>query len=263
MSLTNTDAEKANEVIPVQKKPKFVQLRADHELFLKAFEKPTQIYRFLRTRNAVQPIFLHRSLSYMKHLRTPRPKHRKLHEEGYLNLSFSSFFFGTGPGEDRPFKENSEPSAKRLRNIHIDCLDEDDSDSTPDYNVEHTLYTAELIMFDNKRNCLLTDGDYELALQEKFKRPGRKRGLLSNKSSWENIFKGNIQQSTTVLYQADSQVFKACCSFVDAHSKDIIDKHLKRNFLMHLVNLYDFDLLNGVPLNDLWLTVLPDVWDND
>ncbi|XP_038068366.1 polycomb protein suz12-A-like [Patiria miniata] len=49
----------------VQRNPKFEQLQADHELFLQAFEKPTQIYRFLRTRNQIAPIFLHRSLSYM------------------------------------------------------------------------------------------------------------------------------------------------------------------------------------------------------
>uniref|UniRef100_A0A672FTG0 SUZ12 polycomb repressive complex 2 subunit a n=1 Tax=Salarias fasciatus TaxID=181472 RepID=A0A672FTG0_SALFA len=42
-------------------------LQADHELFLQAFEKPTQIYRFLRTRNLIAPIFLHRTLTYMSH----------------------------------------------------------------------------------------------------------------------------------------------------------------------------------------------------
>lgn len=46
-------------------------------------------------------------------------------------------------------------------------------------------------------------------------------------------------------FQADSQVFRACCLFVDNHSKDIVDKNLRRNFLMHLVNLQDFDLING------------------
>ena len=42
------------------------QLQADHELFLQAFEKPTQIYRYLRTRNLISPIFLHRNLSFMR-----------------------------------------------------------------------------------------------------------------------------------------------------------------------------------------------------
>ncbi|XP_053706973.1 polycomb protein suz12-A-like isoform X2 [Synchiropus splendidus] len=43
------------------------QVQAEHALFLQAFEKPTQIYRFLRTRNLIAPIFLHRTLSYMSH----------------------------------------------------------------------------------------------------------------------------------------------------------------------------------------------------
>jgi len=41
-------------------------IQADHELFLQAFEKPTQIYRYLRTRHLLSPVFLHRNLSYMK-----------------------------------------------------------------------------------------------------------------------------------------------------------------------------------------------------
>ncbi|XP_046404195.1 polycomb protein suz12-A isoform X2 [Ischnura elegans] len=48
------------------KNPRMDQMQADHELFLQAFEKPTQIYRFLRTRNMMSPIFLHRTLAYMK-----------------------------------------------------------------------------------------------------------------------------------------------------------------------------------------------------
>lgn len=39
----------------------------DHDLFLQAFEKPTQIYRYLRVRNANSPIFLQRNLSYMRY----------------------------------------------------------------------------------------------------------------------------------------------------------------------------------------------------
>lgn len=38
MSISNTDPEKPDEVAPVVKKPRFDQLRADHELFLRAFE---------------------------------------------------------------------------------------------------------------------------------------------------------------------------------------------------------------------------------
>uniref|UniRef100_H2YZ92 Uncharacterized protein n=1 Tax=Ciona savignyi TaxID=51511 RepID=H2YZ92_CIOSA len=38
----------------------------DREEFLRAFEKPTQIYRFLRARHCISPVFLHRSLFYMQ-----------------------------------------------------------------------------------------------------------------------------------------------------------------------------------------------------
>ncbi|XP_033896015.1 polycomb protein suz12-B isoform X2 [Acipenser ruthenus] len=64
-------------VMPAAKKPKMEQLQADHELFLQAFEKPTQIYRFLRTRNLIAPIFLHRTLTYMSHRNSRRNAKRK------------------------------------------------------------------------------------------------------------------------------------------------------------------------------------------
>jgi hypothetical protein len=38
MDPLKTDNDKPDVVVPVQKKPKFDQLRADHEMFLKAFE---------------------------------------------------------------------------------------------------------------------------------------------------------------------------------------------------------------------------------
>ncbi|XP_053686215.1 polycomb protein suz12 [Sabethes cyaneus] len=49
------------------KQPKIDHFQTDHELFMQAFEKPTQIYRYLRTRNMISPIFLNRNLSYMRH----------------------------------------------------------------------------------------------------------------------------------------------------------------------------------------------------
>ncbi|RWS10099.1 Polycomb protein suz12-B-like protein [Dinothrombium tinctorium] len=47
------------------------------ELFLSAFEKPTQIYRYLRHRHQYSPIFLNRTLSYMKHRMSRNHKNRK------------------------------------------------------------------------------------------------------------------------------------------------------------------------------------------
>lgn len=41
------------------------EIRRDHEEFLKTFEKPTQIYRFIRARQLISPTFLHRTALYM------------------------------------------------------------------------------------------------------------------------------------------------------------------------------------------------------
>uniref|UniRef100_A0A674B7N1 SUZ12 polycomb repressive complex 2 subunit n=1 Tax=Salmo trutta TaxID=8032 RepID=A0A674B7N1_SALTR len=76
-------------VVPAAKKPKMELVQADHELFLQAFEKPTQIYRFLRTRNLIAPIFLHRTLTYMSH-RNSRTNAKRL--ASHLQLTFTGFF---------------------------------------------------------------------------------------------------------------------------------------------------------------------------
>lgn len=43
MDSVKTEADKPSTALPVQKKPKFDQLRADHEMFLKAFESESQV----------------------------------------------------------------------------------------------------------------------------------------------------------------------------------------------------------------------------
>ncbi|XP_028417400.1 polycomb protein Suz12-like [Dendronephthya gigantea] len=110
---------------------KFEQLRSDHETFLRTFEKPTQIYRFLRTRNIITPIFLHRNLLYMRHRRTKNTTKEQSgkfkvddllekceqgntgdsqlssEKNGYLNLTFKGFFRGPVHGElPTPSSEN-------------------------------------------------------------------------------------------------------------------------------------------------------------
>ncbi|KAM9295979.1 polycomb protein SUZ12 [Gastrophryne carolinensis] len=105
------------------KRAKMEQIQADHELFLQAFEKPTQIYRFLRTRNLIAPIFLHRTLTYMSHRNSRSNVRRKTfkvdelllkvekmkgdHEtdslSAHLQLTFTGFFHKS----DKP-TQNSE-----------------------------------------------------------------------------------------------------------------------------------------------------------
>ncbi|RZF43138.1 hypothetical protein LSTR_LSTR012558 [Laodelphax striatellus] len=88
------------------------QTPGDHELFLQAFEKPTQIYRFLRTRGQLSPVYLNRTLSYMRHRMSRNHKSRKDFKvdkildkvlaknranadpsvSGYLTLTFLGFY---------------------------------------------------------------------------------------------------------------------------------------------------------------------------
>ncbi|XP_065360772.1 polycomb protein Su(z)12 isoform X2 [Calliphora vicina] len=87
----------------------------EQELFLQAFEKPTQIYRFLRNRHGTSPIFLQRTLSYMKE-RMSR-NHRKRNNfkintmldvltqksqtlaNNYLNIVYNGLFEKTASAE--------------------------------------------------------------------------------------------------------------------------------------------------------------------
>ena len=58
-----------------------------------------KIYRFLRTRNAVQPVFLLRTLSYMRHDRNARTTIKRNFKLGGLSgVKFSVYesFFRTG-----------------------------------------------------------------------------------------------------------------------------------------------------------------------
>uniref|UniRef100_A0A8C6SBL6 SUZ12 polycomb repressive complex 2 subunit n=1 Tax=Neogobius melanostomus TaxID=47308 RepID=A0A8C6SBL6_9GOBI len=90
---------------PSNKKQSMQQIQADHELFLQAFEKPTQIYRFLRTRNLIAPIFLHRTLTYMSH-RNSRNNAKSLNSN--LQLTFTGFFHKAGrPCQDSENEQNS------------------------------------------------------------------------------------------------------------------------------------------------------------
>lgn len=91
------------------KNPRIDHIQADHELFLQAFEKPTQIYRYLRTRNMCSPIFLYRTLTYMRHRMSRNHKSRQTFKvnclldritarrdstgipPGYINLTFLGF----------------------------------------------------------------------------------------------------------------------------------------------------------------------------
>uniref|UniRef100_A0A3Q2QAF7 SUZ12 polycomb repressive complex 2 subunit n=1 Tax=Fundulus heteroclitus TaxID=8078 RepID=A0A3Q2QAF7_FUNHE len=83
------------------RKPSMQLIQADHELFLQAFEKGLITLLFL----SLQPIFLHRTLTYMSH-RNSRSNAKRLASN--LQLTFTGFFHKAGkPSQD---SENEEIS---------------------------------------------------------------------------------------------------------------------------------------------------------
>ncbi|XP_011498997.1 PREDICTED: polycomb protein suz12-A [Ceratosolen solmsi marchali] len=255
------------------------QMQADHELFLQAFEKPTQIYRFLRTRNQISPIFLYRNLTYMRQRMSRTHKSRrgfrinsilekimaKNEQEqnavlrGYMTLTFLGFYdkkleepqdpvkvetlllkichkkrkdvsspimqvsVGTSEVPINPSENQPPPKAPTvsipnesfsLNNGHVaktymlllrvycmsnnSCLIQNCDVEEPaqkrrkstngtaikSNSDEVKLYGSELVVYDKHNRCLLTDGDYELGLQEV---QTSVRASPKKHSSWETI----------------------------------------------------------------------------
>ncbi|KAJ6647472.1 Polycomb protein Su(z)12 [Pseudolycoriella hygida] len=221
--------------------------QTDHEIFLQAFEKPTQIYRYLRTRNMITPIFLYRNLSYMKERikRTNKIRisfkvdsllSKKMDEikngsndktlGEYMTLMFIGLFDKTLPDEEvevetlvskishkkrkDSFKTLQERFGRSVVKINPDAASSDekipavcvptDNFKTPDeslhlsyklqlnvkildkftavaddsseplakrYKSQNIVYESELLVFDKQKRRLLSDGEYEISLQEK------------------------------------------------------------------------------------------------
>ncbi|XP_024884255.1 polycomb protein suz12-B isoform X2 [Temnothorax curvispinosus] len=259
-----------------QKGPRMDQIQADHELFLQAFEKPTQIYRFLRTRNQISPIFLYRNLTYMRQRMSRSHKSRrgfkaetildkllKKQEQncgvrGYMTLTFLGFYdkrvevsqepvkvetlllkichkkrkdvsspvmqvsVGTSevpinPSESQPPSKASTISIPNesfsLNNGHIaktymlllrvycmsnngclitNCDLEEPAQKRRKSSLgaikvngeEVKQYGSELTVYDKHNRCLLTDGEYELGLQEV---QTNVRSSPKKHSSWETV----------------------------------------------------------------------------
>ncbi|XP_014609982.1 PREDICTED: polycomb protein suz12-B isoform X1 [Polistes canadensis] len=261
-----------------QKGPRMDQIQADHELFLQAFEKPTQIYRFLRTRNQISPIFLYRNLTYMRQRMSRSHKSRRgfkidtilekltsknmeeqiLGVRGYMTLTFLGFYdkkieasqdpvkvetlllkichkkrkdvsspimqvsVGTSEVPINPLENQPPPKAPTIsipnesftiNNGHLaktymlllrvyctsnnSCLihscdleepaqkrRKSSAGSIKSGSEEVKLYGSELIVYDKHNRCLLTDGDYELGLQEVH---ANVRSSPKKYSSWESV----------------------------------------------------------------------------
>ncbi|XP_075928428.1 polycomb protein SUZ12 isoform X1 [Petromyzon marinus] len=131
---SSSSATASSALASCNKKASMEQIQADHDLFMQAFEKPTQIYRFLRTRNLIAPIFLHRTLTYMPHKNSKSTSEKrkvfKLDEmlsrvedqmkgdpsapstqSGHLQLNFTGFFHTSGTEKTTQNSENEQNSA--------------------------------------------------------------------------------------------------------------------------------------------------------
>ncbi|XP_078729096.1 polycomb protein SUZ12 isoform X3 [Lampetra fluviatilis] len=131
---SSSSATASSALASCNKKASMEQIQADHDLFMQAFEKPTQIYRFLRTRNLIAPIFLHRTLTYMPHKNSKSTSEKrkvfKLDEmlsrvedqmkgdpsapstqSGHLQLNFTGFFHTSGTEKATQNSENEQNSA--------------------------------------------------------------------------------------------------------------------------------------------------------
>jgi len=73
--------------ISTPRKLKFEQLRADYELFLQTFEKPTWLYRHLQRKSQLSPFMLNRNLSYLRshHDKKIKEKQQDKRKEFKLN----------------------------------------------------------------------------------------------------------------------------------------------------------------------------------
>uniref|UniRef100_A0A8P0NZH6 SUZ12 polycomb repressive complex 2 subunit n=1 Tax=Canis lupus familiaris TaxID=9615 RepID=A0A8P0NZH6_CANLF len=201
-------------VLPV-KKPKMEHVQADHELFLQAFEKPTQIYRFLRTRNLIAPIFLHRTLTYMSH-RNSRTNIKSL--SAHLQLTFTGFFHKNDkPSQNSENEQNSvtlevllvkvchkkrkdvscpirvtRPGRREFNgmingetNENIDVNEELPARRKRNREDGEKTFVAQMTVFDKNRRLQLLDGEYEVAMQEMEECP-----ISKKRATWETILDG-------------------------------------------------------------------------
>jgi len=73
--------------------------------------------------------------------------------------------------DNEPLSELEEPSAKKRK-------------SSNDSNLK--VYSAELTIYDKQNRCYLSDGDYDIVVQD-FTTSGTARAALKKHSSWENV----------------------------------------------------------------------------
>lgn len=66
-----------------------------------------------------------------------------------------------------------------------------------------------------------------------------------NEGEKEILKMWNLHLMQNYKYKGDNMIRQACFDFVALKGQEIIDQNLRRNFILHLANLYDFGLLGS------------------
>uniref|UniRef100_A0AAR2JRR5 Polycomb protein VEFS-Box domain-containing protein n=1 Tax=Pygocentrus nattereri TaxID=42514 RepID=A0AAR2JRR5_PYGNA len=201
------------------KRPKLEQIQADHELFLQAFEKPTQIYRFLRTRNlmavnknsqnseneensvSLEVLLIKVCHKKRKDVSCPIKQVPTGKKQVPLNPDSSQMKVGSCPTivvSSQEFEASNSHMVKSYSLLfrvtcpggrEINDVIEEVPSRKKRYSSHRddgeTTFVAQMTVFDKNRRLQLLDGEYEVSMQEMEECPiGKKR------ATWETILDG-------------------------------------------------------------------------
>uniref|UniRef100_A0A182Y9E9 VEFS-Box domain-containing protein n=1 Tax=Anopheles stephensi TaxID=30069 RepID=A0A182Y9E9_ANOST len=200
--------------------PRNEMLNADHEVFMQAFEKPTQIYRFLRTRNVLKPIFLHRNLTYMRNRMSRSHKSRqsfkidsmlaqkmtKLRSEksnemtlsdGYLTLRFLGFF-----DERNQTMRNGADSNGIVMPLKSSFADDahDDDENAPDYARKCVQVETNLLKIAHTKRKDMSATQMQLTI-------GKSQVLINPKEEQQSSASSSSSSSSTEIGVAEKPPF--------------------------------------------------------
>ena len=88
------------------------------------------------------------------------------------------------------FSENQSPPKKKLRSSKDSFTNLRTNEETTDEleeGRETITYSAELVVYDKHRRCFLTDGEYEVELEEHAEKPA-----LRKTATWETVMDGKV-----------------------------------------------------------------------
>ncbi|KAH0510696.1 Polycomb protein Suz12 [Microtus ochrogaster] len=198
-------------VLPV-KKPKMEHVQADHELFLQAFEKPTQIYRFLRTRNLIADVSCPiRQIPTGKKQVPLNPDLNQIKPGNFPSLAVSSNEFEPSNSHmvksysllfrvTRPGRREFNGMINGETNENIDVSEEVPSRRKRNREDGEKTFVAQMTVFDKNRRLQLLDGEYEVAMQEMEECP-----ISKKRATWETILDGKFLYNNNTRQQTEAR----------------------------------------------------------